>query len=338
MVPMNRLVTCCLILALFSPREAEAHAFTPGVLEIDANEGGWDVIWRAPLPASGDAPGAQLGLAITPRFPEGCEHTHVWARNNERAFHVRCPTLAPGESVELEGLSGLTEVDVVIRWSQGEDFLWTTVLRGGETRFPVPGAGDWKDTLRTYMTQGCIHIFEGLDHLLFVFCLLLLVPSTRRLVGAITGFTLAHSFTLAAAALGGVELPGAPVEALIALSIVFLAAEAARPTTRPKTTLHTHPGAVAFVFGLLHGFGFAGALTELGLPPGRAPLALFGFNVGVELGQLLFIAAAILPLTLARRWVGTERARRIPGWIAGCIAAAWTAERFHHLFSISSGG
>jgi hypothetical protein len=334
---MNRFFALALIFAALFPSRAQAHAFTPGVLEIDANEERWEVLWRAPLPASGDAPGVGLGLAVTPRFPAGCESSPVWSRANERSFHVVCPELPGGAEITLEGLKGLTEVDVVVRWTQGEDFLWTTVLRRGETRFAIPGRGDWKETLGAYIEQGFIHIFEGPDHLLFVFCLLLLVESTRRLVMAITGFTLAHSITLAAAALGGVHLPGAPVEALIALSIVFLAAEAARSGVS-NTTLQTRPGTVAFVFGLLHGFGFAGALTELGLPPGRAPLALLGFNMGVELGQLAFVMAAFVPLMMARRILGEVGARRIPGWIAGCIAAIWTGERFHALFALSSGG
>ena len=334
---MSRLLALALVLVALSPSEAQAHAFTPGVLEIDASDETWQVVWRAPLPASGDAPGASLGLGVTPRFPEGCTSTPIWAHANERSFQVQCPALTSDAEITLEGLKGLTEVDVVVRWTEGEDFLWTTVLRRGETQFSVPGGGEWKETLITYVEQGFIHIFEGPDHLLFVFCLLLLVRGAWRLLGAITGFTLAHSITLAAAAIGGIHLPGASVEALIALSILFLAAEAARPGLS-KSTLHTRPGTVAFVFGLLHGFGFAGALTELGLPPGRAPLALLGFNVGVELGQLAFVMAALAPLWFARRWLGEIGARRIPGWAAGCVAAVWTGERFHAIFTLSTGG
>ena len=147
--------------------------------------------------------------------------------------------------------------------------------------------------LRAYVGLGVEHILFGIDHLLFVLCLLLLVRRLRQLLATITAFTLAHSITLAAATLGFIRVPTAPVEATIALSIVFLASELVRDEGRRGVVARYYPWLVAFSFGLLHGLGFAGALAEVGLPQGEIPLALFAFNVGVELGQLAFVTAVL---------------------------------------------
>ena len=150
------------------------------------------------------------------------------------------------------------------------------------------------------MQLGVEHILTGVDHLLFVLCLILLVPDIRKLLLTVTAFTIAHSITLAAASLGFVNVPTAPVEATIALSIVFLASELLRDPHQRSDITQTYPWLVAFSFGLLHGLGFAGALAEIGLPHGQIPLALFSFNVGVELGQLAFIAAVLSATYLSR--------------------------------------
>ena len=180
--------------------------------------------------------------------------------------------------------------------------------------------------------HGVEHILFGLDHLLFVLALILLAPSRRVLLWTITAFTLAHSVTLALATLGVVRVPGPPVEAMIALSILLLAGEIAHlERGRPSLTARW-PWLVAFSFGLLHGFGFAGALTAVGLPQGDIPLALFAFNAGVELGQLVFIAAVLGALGLVRRIelspVADRRALRTATYaIWGTLAAFWFFER-----------
>jgi hydrogenase/urease accessory protein HupE len=170
--------------------------------------------------------------------------------------------------------------------------------------------------LWAYIGLGIEHILFGVDHLLFVLCLLLLVRGIRNLLATVTAFTLAHSITLAAATLGLIRVPAAPVEATIALSIVFLATELVRGGAR-QTVARSYPWLVAFTFGLLHGLGFAGALAEVGLPQGEIPLALFGFNVGVELGQLAFVTAVLSLARLARLmpW-------RMPAWAAGAVGYA----------------
>ena len=163
----------------------------------------------------------------------------------------------------------------------------------------VPAAPGVVEILKSYVTLGVDHILTGFDHLLFVFALVLLIPDRWRLVGAITAFTVAHSLTLAAAVLGWIVVPVPPVEALIALSIMFLAAELVRRDGTGRRLSERYPWAIAFAFGLLHGLGFARALLDVGLPEGDVPLALFAFNVGVEAGQLLFIGVVLAAIALS---------------------------------------
>src|SRR6185436_2163723 len=186
------------------------------------------------------------------------------------------------------------------------------------------------EVVRTYLTLGVEHILLGIDHLLFVLALLLIVKGVRRLVATVTAFTVAHSITLGAATLGFVHVPSAPVEAVIALSILFLASELARRRAGGSADLtERFPWVVAFSFGLLHGFGFAGALSEVGIPQQAVPLALLFFNVGVEIGQLLFIAAVF-----GFGWLVRLSAVRVPAiwpravaYGVGSAAAFWVVER-----------
>ena len=179
----------------------------------------------------------------------------------------------------------------------------------------------------TYTLLGIEHILLGIDHLLFVLALLMLVPNMRTLVWTITSFTLAHSLTLAAATLGWVNVPQKPVEAVIALSILFVAMEIVHWRQGKPGITRRMPWLVAFTFGLLHGFGFAGALNEIGLPEHAIPPALLFFNVGVELGQLAFIAAVLLAWAVLKRLNWPQWAWRVPVYAIGSMAAFWTIER-----------
>ena len=188
----------------------------------------------------------------------------------------------------------------------------------------------------TYFALGVDHILRGIDHLMFVFALILLVRDRRRLVGAVTAFTIAHSLSLAAAALGWIVVPAPPVEAMVALSIMFLAAELVRPPGAAPSLTARFPWVVAFGFGLLHGLGFARALLDLGLPEGEVPLALFAFNLGVEAGQLLFIALVLaIGALLGRLYPFLVRSMTRPGgrglgltsYLMGGVAAAWLVGR-----------
>ena len=193
--------------------------------------------------------------------------------------------------------------------------------------FTVSDSESWQQVASTYTMLGVEHILLGIDHLLFVLALLMIVDGWRKLVATVTAFTLAHSITLAAATLGFVKVPQSPVEAVIALSILFVAAEIIHwRQGRPGIT-RRKPWLVAFTFGLLHGFGFAGALTEIGLPEHAIPLALLFFNVGVEAGQLLFIAGVLVAWSVLRRFEWPEWAWRIPVYGIGTMAAFWTIER-----------
>jgi hydrogenase/urease accessory protein HupE len=180
---------------------------------------------------------------------------------------------------------------------------------------------------------GIEHILSGFDHLLFVLGLVLLVQGTRRLLGTITAFTAAHSLTLAGATLGWVHVPGPPVEASIALSIVFVASEIVHTRQGRYSVTQHYPWIVAFTFGLLHGFGFAGALAEVGLPQSSIPVALLFFNVGVEIGQLLFVGVVLA--VIAAGWRAGQRLRlsrpvwiwRIAPYAIGALASFWVVER-----------
>jgi hydrogenase/urease accessory protein HupE len=196
-------------------------------------------------------------------------------------------------------------------------------------RFVVEAPQDSAGVARTYLTLGVEHILAGVDHLLFVLALVLIVSNRRRLLVTITAFTVAHSLTLAAATLGVVRVPQAPVEAVIALSIVFVAAEIIHGIQGQPGLTARAPWVVAFVFGLLHGLGFAGALAEVGLPSRAIPLALLFFNVGVELGQIIFVAAVWAILALVARASVPRHAwvRALPPYAIGAVAMFWVFER-----------
>ena len=313
------------VLAMAAP--AVADVYRPAYLELTQRDNQtFDVLWR--VPATGE-----LRLGIHVRFPEGTinatEPRGTFASGvlTERWTIRRAGGLAGGE-IGITGLpAGIT--DVLARVERLDGTAQVERLVPARPRFvvetPLTGAG----VSRTYLMLGVHHILEGVDHLLFVAALMLVVGSLRRLLVTITAFTLAHSLTLAAATLGLVRVPQAPVEAVIALSIVVVAAEIVRGLNgRPGLTARA-PWVVAFAFGLLHGFGFAGALAEVGLPPRAIPLALVFFNVGVELGQLVFVAgiwAALLALgRLNRPWPLWLRA--LPAYAIGSVAMFWVIER-----------
>ncbi len=219
--------------------------------------------------------------------------------------------------------------DVLVRLERADGTTQVTRLSPSEPSFVVEAAPSAMQVAGTYLGLGVEHILLGIDHLLFVLALLILVEGTRRLVATITAFTVAHSLTLGAATLGFVHVPQTPVEAIIALSIVFVATEIVRSRHGSPGLTQRWPWIVAFTFGLLHGFGFAGALTEIGLPAQAVPLALLFFNVGVELGQLAFIAAVALVMVAARRLALPQPAWawRVPAYGIGALAAYWTIER-----------
>jgi hydrogenase/urease accessory protein HupE len=235
-----------------------------------------------------------------------------------------------GSRVEFPGLEA-TITDVLVRVALLDGTRSTTLVRPSRPWVDLAADGGTAAVAGAYLAHGVAHILLGFDHLLFVLALILIVRRTRALLWTITAFTLAHSITLALATLGVVRVPGPPVEAAIALSILLLAAEILRGRRGAPGLAARWPWLVAFSFGLLHGFGFSGALTAVGLPPHDVPLALLAFNAGVELGQLAFIAAVLGAGALARRlralpWL---EARAVPAtaYAIGIAAAFWLFER-----------
>jgi hydrogenase/urease accessory protein HupE len=336
---MNRIVV--MLMLLLQARGASAHTFEPALLDLrERDPGVFDVVWHPPGKESGGVlPGDP---PLVPVLPAGCGKLVDLgpgddADDERLAFRVDCgPKRLRGETIAVPGIAG-SRVDAIVRLTWNDGRVASGVLRSDSEELVVPaapGAGILAPgapvltVARRYLALGISHILHGYDHVLFVIGLFLLVGSTRALVTTISAFTLAHSLTLAAAVLGLVDVPSAPVEATIALSIVLVARELVRAADEAPTLTRCYPWAVAFTFGLLHGLGFAGALAETGVPADQIPLALVAFNLGVEAGQLLVVAALLgLAATIPRRLPTWPWLRRVVPYAMGTLAVAWTIER-----------
>jgi hypothetical protein len=313
-----------LALALAGP--ARAHELRPAYLELRAlGAGSYSVFWKVP------ARGA-MRLSLAVRLPERCAASGRIARSEAggavaERWSVDCGELA-GETIAIDGLEA-TFTDVLARVERADGSAQVVRLTPTSPSFVVAAAPRPLAVAATYTWLGIEHISLGVDHLLFVLGLVVLVPERRRLVGTVTAFTVAHSVTLAAATLGVVRLAPQPVEAVIALSIVFVAGEIAHGAQGRPGWTRRWPWLVAFSFGLLHGFGFAGALREVGLPERQIPLALLCFNLGVEIGQLAFVLAVLAGAAWVRRLglAFPAWAWRLPAYGIGGLAALWTLER-----------
>ncbi len=325
-----RRVLCFIIVVVIASiaGRVEAHELRPAYLELrQSGEETYDMLFKVP------ARGPDKRLALYVRLPDDCELV-VPTRTSftgtafvERSTVRRAGGLT-GAEIHIDGLSE-TLTDALVRIEHMSGVTQIERLTPRSPSFVVERAPHRTEIASTYVTLGVEHILLGIDHLLFVLGLLLIVRGRWLLVKTITAFTVAHSITLGAAALGFVHIPQAPVEAVIALSILFLASELARRGKGAPGLAERYPWVVAFVFGCLHGFGFAGALTEVGLPATDIPLALLTFNVGVEIGQLLFLTACVVLIGLTKRVV-TARVRWAPTAAAygiGGVAAYWLIER-----------
>jgi hydrogenase/urease accessory protein HupE len=321
---MKRVLFAGLLLALLSG-VVSAHEVRPAYLRIQQSDAeSFDFLWR--VPARGD-----LRLGIYVSLPDNCETAGeplTWQEGGTyiERWSARCPGGITGKRVEITGLSS-TVIDALARYERLDETTQIVRLTPAEPGFEVTDSESWGQVASTYTMLGIEHILLGIDHLLFVLALLMLVPNMRTLVWTITSFTLAHSLTLAAATLGWVHVPQQPVEAVIALSILFVAMEIVHWRQGKPGITRRMPWLVAFTFGLLHGFGFAGALSEIGLPEHAIPLSLLFFNVGVEAGQLMFIAAVLLVWGMVKRISWPDWAWRIPVYSIGAMAAFWTIDR-----------
>lgn len=313
-----------LLALLVGALSAHAHEVRPAYLEIIEQQAGtYSLTWKQPSLAEGR-------IAIDPQLPAACtalgeRHVAVSTGAFVARWQVQCPGGLAGQSIRIAGLERtLTSTFVRTQLADGRSIA--NVVQASDPSFEFAAA---RPVWSAYFVLGIEHILGGIDHVFFVIGLILLVPSLWRLVGALTAFTVAHSVTLGAAALGFAGLPQAAVEVVIALSILVVGYEVVRAARGQTGLTSAMPWAVAFGFGLLHGFGFAGALAEIGLPQDAKLGALLLFNVGVETGQLMIVAVAV-PLT---RWIASRTAelrRRIQvgaGYSLGAAAAFWMIQR-----------
>jgi hypothetical protein len=331
---VTALARCALALAAMAAALAcaplRAHELQPGFLELrEAAPGRFDVLWK--LPSLGE--GGDVRMPMVPVFPESCRQ--LGEARTERAgtawlftAKIECKGGLAGQTLAIEGLESFA-TDVLVRVQHADGGVETHVLKPAAPAVKLRSAGDTRRGAGAYLYLGIEHILLGVDHLLFVLGLLLIVRDRWMLVKTVTAFTVAHSITLAVATFGVASVPAAPLNAAIALSILFLGPEIVRRWRGETSFTIRHPWVVAFAFGLLHGFGFASGLAALGLPKGEIPLALLLFNVGVEIGQLAFV---LLVLLLERSFRVLQvhwplAVQRLPGYVVGTLGAYWTIQR-----------
>jgi len=315
-----------LLLVLAGP--AWADELRPGYVEFAQSSGTeWQLNWKQPLPAPGPAE-----LAV-PIVPEGCAiNDEPVARTMRLALigsaDVTCAQPVAGGQIGFDAIFGGGDVllRVVPTGSAVQTFRLTETAPVAVIAAKATTAQVW----RSYFVLGVEHILEGWDHLLFVIALVLLVRRGWAVVKAVTAFTVAHSITLAGVSLGLFGLPARPVEAVIALSIVLLAVEVVRAEKGASLSwTRRWPWLVAFLFGLIHGFGFAGALREIGLPDGEVPAALISFNLGVEAGQMAVVLGVLMVLDITRRLAANALvpAIRVASYGIGITGSYWLVDR-----------
>lgn len=326
------LFALCLVALMAWP--AAAHEVRPGYIELtETARDNYAIIWKQPVRSAGRA--AVAGLGLRPVFPENCTRLSD-SRMQRRPgvlierFELACAGGLLGRQIGVEGLQKtITDVFVHVQFIDASSSNLRLTAEAPVARLAGGGAG-----LTAYFGLGVEHLIFGIDHILFVLGLVMLVKGWRRLVYVITAFTIAHSITLALSMLAGVSAPAAVVEAIIALSILFLAVELLQAEER-RSPLATHyPQAVAFGFGLLHGFGFAGVLGDIGLPRDLAAPALALFNIGLEVGQLAVIALALsvgrYAVPMAQR---TTLVTEIPIVLIGGVSVYWLIDRAAGIFT-----
>lgn len=329
-LPRPALTALTLLVALLvhvaTAAVASAHPMRLGLLTLTETEpGSFDVMLR--MSGSEQAPAA--GAPVVPAHcePVGApRHAPIaWGQVTRRLVDCGAAGLV-GHSVGVGALED-EGIQVVVEVRLRDSTHHRFVVDDTRPVAVVPGAASLTSVLGQYGRLGVEHILEGIDHLAFVLALLLLVTGRARLLGTITAFTLGHSVTLALAVLGFIGVPSAPVEACIAASVLLLAAELTRADRRSPTLTSRFPWLVAGGFGLLHGLGFASALTEAGLPRASVPAALLAFNLGVEAGQLVFVAACLVLLAAARRAKVPPRSAELVPYGIGVAAMYWLCER-----------
>jgi hydrogenase/urease accessory protein HupE len=314
------------ILAFLFAIPAQADELRPGYVELTQKDAQtWRLLWKAPVLGG-------LATRAEPSFPEFCTQSRPVARLEGPALvaesTLTCSRDLAGSWVGLKGMEA-TFTDALVRIAPLDRPVQAARLTRDAPMIEVATTPDRWEVARSYFVIGVEHIVFGWDHLLFVIALVLLLGRLGSVIKAATAFTVAHSITLAGTTLGLFGLPQAPVEALIALSIVFLAVEIAKQEEDSQRLSERIPWLVAFGFGLIHGFGFAGALREIGLPEGEVPMALLTFNLGVEAGQLLIVAVVLAVLAALRKALpkAVRPAALATTYAIGSIASFWFIER-----------
>lgn len=320
---MTRALLLLLLIAVWNTA-ARADDMRPGYLEIrETAPLKYAINWKAPI---------KVGTVV-PSFPADCKMSSEPQRSFETAallarWDIVCARSLAGREVRLAGLES-TPVDALLRYQSLSGEVQAARLTPSQPTTTIAAKPARIQVARTYFVTGVEHILMGYDHLLFVLCLVLLLDGAWRVVATATAFTVAHSLTLIATTLELISVSRAPVEAMIALSIVFLAVEIVKRDPDRSRLSERIPWVVAFAFGLLHGFGFAGALAEIGLPQGELPTALLTFNLGVEAGQLLIVGAALVVLATIRKLyvAALQPVQTIAAYGIGSIAVMWLIER-----------
>ncbi len=307
---------------------AQAHEVRPAYLELrQTKPDTYDAFWK--VPALGD--NLRLGLYV--ELPGGCTKiTAPRASMVSNAYTERwtatCVGGLTGGTIHIAGLSG-TMTDVLVRVERLDGTTQVTRLTPSAASFVVEASPRTLEVARTYAVLGIEHILTGIDHLLFVLALLIITRGGWKMVKTVTAFTISHSLTLTAATLGFVHVPQRPVEAVIALSIVFVAAEIVRMRRGADSITARAPWLVAFTFGLMHGLGFAGGLSDAGLPAAHIPTALLFFSAGVEAGHFLFVGVVLSVIALVSR-AGRPLPRwteLVPPYAIGAVAMFWVIQR-----------
>ena len=319
--------TLIVCLQLLFASLALGHEVRPAYFEIrETDAAQYDILWKTP--ARGDAT-----IRLEVQLPDTCTDVSPRSIVNDGAaqavrWRVKCDGGLAGQNISIDGLD-TTMVEAIVRYERANGATQSVRLMAGEASFVVDKPSTVWGVASVYLPLGVDHILLGFDHLCFVLVLLLLIKDVRRLIWSITAFTVAHSITLAAASLGWVTAPSGPIEALIAFSIAVVAAEVVGVNRGEDIPGSSQPWIIAFAFGLLHGFGFAGALSETGLPADAVPSALLFFNVGVEVGQLVFVACVLaIGLLIRRAWPKLILpASTATAYAVGALAAYWTIDR-----------
>ena len=315
-----------LTLVLFSTKVL-AHEIRPAYLEIKEDSvGSYSIIWKVPM-LDNRIPDIYPVFEASDQLYKNQESSDLQAHTTH--MQLTTTTDIGGSELLIYNLEK-TLIDAVVRIERASGEIHTLLLQPSAPKALIPNSSNRWQVARTFSVLGIEHILLGWDHLLFVFGLLLLIKRKPILISTITAFTIAHSITLAMSSLGHLSLPSAPVETVIALSVIFLGREYVMELKGHTSLTAQKPWLIAFVFGLLHGFGFAGALSNIGLPSHAVFSSLLSFNLGVEIGQLIFVFALIVLYQLFKKILIqrlSATVKIIPGYIIGGIASFWFIER-----------